>query len=134
MRQRNQFAVSEVACMIKMLKFASLPVSNQERSLAFFTEKLGFKVMTDQEFDENQRWIELGIGNSQTAIVLFTPDEHAARIGTFSGLSFKCDDVEKTYDELIERGVEFVQPPKRESWGTSALFKDPDGNLFVMSD
>jgi catechol 2,3-dioxygenase-like lactoylglutathione lyase family enzyme len=120
--------------MIKMLKFASLPVSDQERSLAFFTEKLGFKVTTDQEFDEKQRWIELGIGNSQTGIVLFTPDEHAGRIGTLSGLSFKCDDVEKTYAELAGRGVEFVQPPKRESWGTSALFKDPDGNVFVMSD
>jgi hypothetical protein len=29
-------------------------------------------------------------------------------------------------------GVEFVQPPKKESWGTSAIFKDPDGNSFVM--
>jgi catechol 2,3-dioxygenase-like lactoylglutathione lyase family enzyme len=124
----------EVASMIKMLKFASLPVSDQERSVAFFTEKLGFKVMTDQKFDESQRWIELGIGNSQTGIVLFTPQEHADRIGTYSGLSFKCDNMDKTYAELRERGVEFLGPPKRESWGTSVRFKDPDGNIFVMSE
>jgi len=47
-------------------------------------------------------------------------------------MSFAVDEVEKTYRELSERGVEFVQPPKRESWGTSAVFKDPDGNSFVI--
>jgi predicted enzyme related to lactoylglutathione lyase len=120
--------------MIKSLKFCTIPVSDQDRALAFYTEKLGFKVLTDQQFDEKQRWIELQIGNSTTGVALFTPDVHADRVGTFSGFSFKCDNVEKTYEELIARGVEFVQPPKRESWGTSALFKDPDGNVFVMGD
>lgn len=42
------------------------------------------------------------------------------------------DDVKKTYDELVAKGVEFVSPPKKESWGTSAMFKDPDGNSFVI--
>ena len=36
------------------------------------------------------------------------------------------------YRELVDRGVEFAQPPKKESWGTSAIFKDPDGNSFVL--
>ena len=31
------------------------------------------------------------------------------------------------------KGVEFVMEPKRESWGTAAAFKDPDGNTFVLS-
>ncbi|HEX2571992.1 MAG TPA: VOC family protein [Polyangia bacterium] len=43
------------------------------------------------------------------------------------------DDVEKTYAELKERGVEFVAPPRREPWGMRALFKDSEGNGFVMS-
>jgi hypothetical protein len=30
--------------------------------------------------------------------------------------------------------VEFVQKPKKESWGTSAVFADPDGNTFVLGD
>ena len=40
--------------------------------------------------------------------------------------------MEKTYEELSARGVEFVSPPKKEPWGTFAMFKDPDGNQFVM--
>jgi hypothetical protein len=50
-----------------------------------------------------------------------------------SGLSFESDDVEREYRELSERGVEFAKPPKKESWGTSAIFMDAEGNSFVLS-
>jgi uncharacterized glyoxalase superfamily protein PhnB len=48
-------------------------------------------------------------------------------------LSFDTDDVRRTYEELSAKGVEFSQPPKTEHWGTSAIFRDPDGNRFVLS-
>lgn len=118
--------------MIKAVKFVSIPVSDQDRALAFYTDKLGFRVATDQPFG-SQRWIELRIPGADTEVVLFTPPGHEDRIGSFVNLSFLTDDVLKTHQELSARGVEFVQPPKTESWGTSALFKDPDGNTFVLS-
>jgi len=34
---------------------------------------------------------------------------------------------------LAGRGVEFVSPPEKQPWGTFAVFKDPDGNTFVLS-
>lgn len=43
------------------------------------------------------------------------------------------DNVERTAEQLAANGVEFVQPPKKESWGTSAIFKDVDGKQFVLS-
>ncbi len=119
--------------MIKALKFASIPVKDQQRALDFYTRKLGFHVTTDQPMGPGMRWIELGINGNATGVVLFTPQGHESRIGTFSGISFLCDDVEKTYQELTQRGVEFAQAPKKESWGTSAIFKDVDGNSFVLS-
>ena len=89
--------------------------------------------MTDQPFNEKQRWIELTIGGAETRVVLFTPDGQEDRIGSFFNGALACDDVEKTYQELMKRGVEFVGAPKREGWGTFAIFKDPDGNQFVLS-
>jgi predicted enzyme related to lactoylglutathione lyase len=118
--------------MIKAVKFISIPVRDQDRALAFYTEKLGFRVVTDQPLGE-QRWIELRIPGAETGVVLFTPPGHEDRIGGFMNLSLASDDVRKTYDELSARGVEFTQPPKTEPWGTSALFKDADGNQFVLS-
>ncbi len=118
--------------MLKRVKFIGIPVRDQEKALAFWTKKIGFQVATDQPMGNGQRWIELKIPGAQTGLALFTPPGHENRIGTFQSVSFAADDVEKTHRELIERGVEFVQPPKKESWGTSAIFKDPDGNSFVI--
>jgi len=59
--------------MIKNVDFVSIPVADQKRALAFYTEKLGFTVFTDQPFNDKQRWIELKIGGAQTRVVLFTP-------------------------------------------------------------
>jgi len=119
--------------MIKSVKFVSIPVRDQNKALEFYTKKLGFQIMTDQPFGGGQRWIELRIPGAETEVVLFTPPGQEDRIGSFSGISFVTDGVEKTFDELSARGVEFLQPPKKESWGTSAIFKDPDGNQFVLS-
>jgi catechol 2,3-dioxygenase-like lactoylglutathione lyase family enzyme len=117
--------------MIRAIKFVSIPTRDQDRALAFYTDKLGFRVVTDQPFGA-QRWIELRIPGAETGLVLFTPPGQEDRIGGFMNLSFVTDDVQKSYEELSGRGVEFVQPPKTEHWGTSALFKDPDGNTFVL--
>ena len=80
-----------------------------------------------------QRWIELSIPGGQTGIVLFTPEGHEDRVGSFFNGSFQCDDVDYTYRQMSAKGVEFTSPPKKEPWGTSAIFKDPDGNSFVLS-
>jgi predicted enzyme related to lactoylglutathione lyase len=121
------------APMIKGIKLVSIPTSDQERALKFWTEQMGFVVHTDQPFDGTQRWIELRIDSSDTHLVLFTTDDSRSQIGKFSSVSFHCDSVEKTYDELTARGVEFKGPPQKAAWGTSAIFKDLDGNMFVLS-
>ena len=119
--------------MIKAIKFVSIPVRDQEASLRFFTEKLGFRVHTDQPFGEQQRWIELRIGNAETGFVLFTMDGDADLVGRGFHGSLTCDNVKKTYDELLSKGVEFISPPTTAPWGTYVIFKDLDGNRFVMS-
>jgi catechol 2,3-dioxygenase-like lactoylglutathione lyase family enzyme len=118
--------------MIKAMKFVGVPVSDQQRALDFYTQKLGFRVITDQPFDDHQRWIELGVGRSGAGIALFTPDEHKNRIGTFTGISFVADDVKATFKDLKAKGVVFKQEPQEADWGTFAMFADPDGNTFVL--
>jgi predicted enzyme related to lactoylglutathione lyase len=118
--------------MIRGVKFVSIPVVDQDRALAFFTEKLGFRVTTDQPFNEKQRWIELAIPGAETGVVLFsTPG--GPQPGGFMNLSLWTEDVEETAKTLKARGVTFVSEPKKESWGVSAIFKDSEGNSYVMS-
>src|SRR4051812_39965430 len=119
--------------MIKQIKFVSVPVADQDRALDFYTEKLGFTIITDQPFGEKQRWIELRVPKAETRIVLFTMEGDEKRIGTFMPATFACDDVEETYKELSARGVEFEGAPQKQPWGSYAKFKDSEGNLFVLS-
>jgi catechol 2,3-dioxygenase-like lactoylglutathione lyase family enzyme len=116
--------------MIKQIKFVSIPTSDQDRALAFWTEKMGFKVLTDQPMGK-QRWIELSIPGAQTGVVLFTPEGQEDRIGTFFNGSFQCDDVEYSYRQLKERGVD-IDLPEKQPWGSYCRFRDPDGNMFIL--
>ncbi|MGH7572606.1 MAG: VOC family protein [Gemmatimonadota bacterium] len=118
--------------MIKRIKFASIPVTDQDRALEFYTKGLGFRVITDSPFDERQRWIELGIPKAETRLVLFTGEGQEKMIGGFMNVVFMASDVEATARELEARGVTFVQGPTKANWGTSAIFKDPDGNQFLV--
>jgi len=119
--------------MIMKLKFAGIPTADQDCALTFWTEKIGLRVSTDQPFGA-QRWIELRIPGAQTGIVLFTPEGHEQRIGQFQNLSFECADLQKTVADMRAKGVEFVREIERADWGSSAIFKDPDGNSFVLSE
>ena len=119
--------------MIKQIKFISIPISNQNRALDFYTEKLGFTIITDQPFDEKQRWIELRVPKAETRVVLFTAEGEEKRVGTMMNMSYSCDDINKTYEELKDRGVEFEGPPMKQPWGTYAMFKDSEGNKFVIA-
>lgn len=119
--------------MISHVKFVSVPTTDQDRALAFWTERVGLRLLTDQPLDEKQRWIELRIGSSDTRVVLFVFDGDGLKPGgPFNG-AFACDSVDETYAQLVARGVEFASPPQRQPWGTFAVFKDPDGNQFVLS-
>jgi catechol 2,3-dioxygenase-like lactoylglutathione lyase family enzyme len=119
--------------MIKAIKFVGVPVTNQDKALQFWTEAVGMKVITDQPFNDKQRWIEVGIPGADTGLALFTPEGHEDRIGQFQSISFWCDDVFATAATMKQKGVVFAQDPKKEQWGTSAIFNDPDGNSYVLS-
>ncbi|HEX4064891.1 MAG TPA: VOC family protein [Acidobacteriaceae bacterium] len=119
--------------MIRGIKFVGIPVKDQDAALEFWTQRVGMKVVTDQPFNQKQRWIELKVPGADTGIALFTPEGHESRIGQFQSVSFWCDDVPATAAAMQQKGVVFTKEPKKEQWGTSAVFRDPDGNQFVLS-
>jgi predicted enzyme related to lactoylglutathione lyase len=119
--------------MIKRIKFLGIPVRDQDRALRFYTEKLGFRILTDQEFSEKQRWIELTIPGAETGVVLFTPEGHEDRVGTFVNTSWEAGDIDKTYEELQALGVEFAGPPQKQPWGTFLIMKDSEGNQICLA-
>jgi predicted enzyme related to lactoylglutathione lyase len=119
--------------MISHVKFISIPTHDQARAVTFWVERAGFRVLTDQPFNDKQRWIELRVGSSDTRVVLFDFDEQGLKPGMMFNGAFACDNVEQTYQELVAKGVEFVTPPTKQHWGMFAVFKDLDDNQFLVS-
>ena len=121
--------------MIKQVKIVSITVNDQQKALEFYTQKLGFKLENDQPMGDEKgtRWIELSLPEGGTTINIYPPQGPESKAGGFSNIIFTSDDVRKTYDELKERGVQFVEPPKEEFWGIYCIFADPDDNRFVLS-
>src|SRR3954469_20518788 len=99
---RDEADLSRLA-MIKQIKFVSIPVADQNRALDFYTEKLGFTIITNPPFDKKQRWIELRVPKAETRIVLFTMEGDEKKIGSVMPATFSCDDSDKTYEELQGR-------------------------------
>ena len=118
--------------MIRGIKFVGIPVADQDRALAFYTEVLGFRLLTDQPFNKKQRWLELGIPGADTRIVLFQFGDKLQPGGQLN-ITLWSDDVDATARELKAKGVEFVMEPKKMPYGTTSVFKDIDGNQFLLS-
>lgn len=118
--------------MIRGVKFVSIPVENQERALKFYIEVLGFRLLTDQPFDDKQRWIELGIPGADTRVVIFQFGDTMKPGGPLP-MALWSDDVEGTAADLKAKGVQFVMEPTREHYGIVSIFKDLDGNCVMLS-
>jgi predicted enzyme related to lactoylglutathione lyase len=115
------------------IKSVSIPVANQDRALKFYTEKLGFTVKVDVPCPEmGQRWIELVKPGTEIELVLYTSPDFENMIGKGMNIMYATDDVQKTYDTLKSKGVEFLAPPQKEFWGTYVMMKDSEGNVFCV--
>ena len=119
------------------LHFAIIYVRDLERSLRFYVDQLGFRVIVDHTSDNGQRWIEVGPadGNANLGLAALQPADDAARlIGPEARIWFITEDVNRKYEEWNARGVQFEFPPRVPAWGgVHTRFKDPDGNCFGIA-
>lgn len=120
--------------MIRKIKFVGIPVKDQDRALDFYVNTLGFTLVTDQPMGPGQRWVEIKPPKGETGVALFTPPGHEGRVGTFTGISMDCDDLERTHKELAAKGVQFPKPPQKQPWGKMAIMADSEGNQIVLGE
>jgi catechol 2,3-dioxygenase-like lactoylglutathione lyase family enzyme len=130
------------------IAYALLWVHDQDEALAFYTEKLGWEVRADVTLPElgNFRWLTVGpAGQPDVAVVLnaipgppVMDAETAEQLrnlmakGYAGTVLLTSDDVQGSYEELVARGVEFVEPPEERPYGVDSAFRDPSGNLVRL--
>lgn len=119
------------------LHFAIIFVRDQERSLRFYRDTLGFRVVVDHTFANGNRWIEVAPpdGSANLGLALPLPGSDPTKVISGETLIwFITEDVTRVYNEWSERGVHFRYPPEVPAWGgIHTRFEDPDGNSFGLA-
>jgi lactoylglutathione lyase len=124
-------------------------VSDQQKAIEFYTQKLGFELKSDMAFGSSSnsssgiRWVEVAPKASQSTISLMVSNAQlmsnegeieAAKkgIGTETGIWFYSDDIYSTCEELKNKGVDITSAEKQEWGGIMSKFKDQDGNSYSL--
>jgi catechol 2,3-dioxygenase-like lactoylglutathione lyase family enzyme len=122
----------KIATHIEDVHTVSVPVSDVDRALEFYTGKLGFETRMDVSYGQGRRWIELAAPGATTTIAL-SPPGPGQTPGVDTGIRFTTRDVEADHAELRARGVDV--DPEILRWPNSPpmfQMRDPDGNLLRM--
>lgn len=122
-------------------------VTDQDEALAFYVDKLGFRVHTDADLG-TMRWLTVHLpaapgrqvllqrigdatatGSPETAALLRELTER----GTTSWMILGSDDVRADHSRLVDQGVEVVQEPTEQLYGVDMAFRDPFGNQIRVT-
>jgi len=111
-------------------------VRDQEKSLRFFVDQLGFGVVIDENYESGGRWLAVAPPDGSTVLALVSPKRNSEiykLIGRGRQAVLVTEDVMAKYQEWLERGVRFHHPPQTTLWGgIFTRFDDPDGNSYAL--
>jgi catechol 2,3-dioxygenase-like lactoylglutathione lyase family enzyme len=130
--------------MITHVSLATVWVTDQDEAKAFYVDKLGFQEATDISMGDGYRWVTVAHpDHPELQLTLMRPgppldDEDAAAVqrmldkGSLSAVGLSTDDCHKAHQELVAKGVTFVQEPADRPYGVEAILRDNSGNWLVL--
>lgn len=125
--------------MVSRIGSLTYLVRDYDEAIAWFTQALGFTLLEDTPLGGGKRWVRVAPpGGAGTALLLAraaTPAQ-VETIGRQGGgrvfLFLETDDFARDHRGMRARGVRFLEEPRRESYGTVAVFEDLHGNRWDL--
>lgn len=126
--------------MKQQLAHIALVVADYDEAIRFYTEKLHFTLIEDTVLSDVKRWVLVRPPGSENGCCLLlakaATEMQQTRVGNQTGgrvfLFLFTDDFWRDYNEMLEKGIEFVRQPVVEDYGTVAVFRDLYGNLWDL--
>ncbi|MCK2242987.1 MULTISPECIES: VOC family protein [unclassified Crossiella] len=124
--------------MITGVNKVVLTVRDCDAAKEFWVDRMGFTVAIDAAYGEDARWLEVMSPDGAVSLVLDGKGTHPIEKSTpaelpHSNVFFTCEDIEQTHAELVERGVNFPEPPSKQPWGWWSMFEDQDGTRYALN-
>ncbi len=123
--------------MQQSIVHVSIVVRDYDEAIHYYTQILGFTLLEDTDLGEGKRWVTVSPpGSNATSLLLAqaSTNEQEAHIGNQTGgrvfLFLQTDDFMRDYPSLKARGVNFIEEPRHEPYGTVAIFEDLYGNRW----
>lgn len=126
--------------MKQSIKHIALVVKDYDEAIEFYTKKLNFKLIEDTyQAEQDKRWVVVAPPGSDGVSLLLaraSKPEQEFFVGNQTGgrvfLFLNTDDFWRDYNEMVQRGINFIREPKKEVYGTVAVFEDLYGNLWDL--
>jgi catechol 2,3-dioxygenase-like lactoylglutathione lyase family enzyme len=125
--------------MTRRLALVSLLVADYDEAIAFYCGALGFDLVEDTPQGEGKRWVVVSPSRDrETGLLLAraSGERQEAAVGDQAGgriwLFLYTDDFDRDHARLGGKGVRFVESPRRETYGTVAVFEDLYGNRWDL--
>lgn len=125
--------------MNQRLMHITLVVADYDEAIAWYTQKLGFKLIEDTTLSEVKRWVLIqppGEGSCQLLLAKAATEEQKSRVGNQTGgrvfLFLHTDDFERDYENLRQQAITIVRGPSQEEYGKVLVFEDLYGNLWDL--
>ena len=113
---------------MRRLGAVALMVDDQDEAIAFYVGLLGFERIEDVD-EGRKRWVTVRPPGAETALVLAVgSDRPPARVAYF----LETDDFARDHAAMLAAGVAFEEVPRRELYGTVAVWRDPFGNRWDL--
>ena len=122
----------------RRLATVALVVGDYDEAVRWYVEKLGFALAEDVDLGGGKRWVTLSAGKKGARLLLARAEgeRQASRVGDQTGgrvfLFLETDDFARDHAAMLSKGVAFEEEPRRESYGTVAVFTDLYGNLWDL--
>jgi predicted enzyme related to lactoylglutathione lyase len=125
--------MTTTASRIREIGLVIIPSTDQDRSIEFYVQALGFEKRTDIPFGESYRWVEVYPPSGTTGIALAPPREQDP-VGIQTGISLTTGDIDATHAQLQESGVDIDAEVARMGEPVPPMFwfRDPDGNTLMV--
>lgn len=125
--------------MNQCISSVAIVVRDYDEAIVYYTSQLGFELVADDDLGNGKRWVQVapkGKGGARLLLARAATPQQAARIGDQTGgrvfLFLATDDFWRDYRAMQERGVQFVEEPRQEAYGTVAVFADLYGNRWDL--
>jgi catechol 2,3-dioxygenase-like lactoylglutathione lyase family enzyme len=125
--------------MTQRIAHIALVVDDYDKAIAFYTQKLHFRIVEDTILSSTKRWVLVAPEGSLNCSLLLAKadnDEQRSRIGNQAGgrvfLFLYTDNFERDYKNLLDNAITIVRVPVKESWGMVAVFEDLYGNRWDL--